>query len=59
VDALLNLVDAGRLLYGTDFPFGGIPGIEANAEALAAYPGIDERELRATAEALFPRLRSS
>ena len=59
VDALLNLVDAGRLLYGTDFPFGGLPGIEANTEALAAYPGIDERDLRATAEELFPRLRPS
>ena len=59
VDALLNLVDAGRLLYGTDFPFGGLPGIEANTEALAAYPGIDERDLRATTEELFPRLRPS
>ena len=57
VDALLNLVDAGRLLYGTDFPFGGLPGIEANTHALTAYPRIDEAVLRTTTEELFPRLR--
>jgi 6-methylsalicylate decarboxylase len=57
VDALLNLVDAGRLLFGTDFPFGGVPGIEANAEALAAHPRVDDELLRATTEELFPRLR--
>jgi predicted TIM-barrel fold metal-dependent hydrolase len=59
VDALLNLVDAGRLLYGTDFPFGGLQGIEANAEALAAHPGLDDERLRANTEELFPRLRPS
>jgi 6-methylsalicylate decarboxylase len=59
VDALLNLVDAGRLLYGTDFPFGGLPGIEANTEALVAYPGVDDERLRANTEELFPRLRRS
>ena len=59
VDALLNLVDAGRLLYGTDFPFGGLQGIEANAEALAAHPGLDDERLRANTEELFPRLRRS
>jgi 6-methylsalicylate decarboxylase len=57
VDALLNLVDAGRLLFGTDFPFGGLPGIEANAEALAAHPRVDDELLRANTEELFPRLR--
>ncbi len=61
VDALLNLVDAGRLLYGTDFPFGGLPGIEANTVALDGYPRLDEAQLhgvlRGTAEELFPRLR--
>ena len=34
IEALLNLVDVGRLMYGTDWPFGGIPGIEANTAAL-------------------------
>ena len=57
VDALLNLVDAGRLLFGTDFPFGGVPGIEANVEALGAHPGIDDERLRANTEELFPRFR--
>jgi len=57
VDALLNLVDAGRLLFGTDFPFGGVAGIEANVEALGAHPGIDDERLRANTEELFPRLR--
>jgi 6-methylsalicylate decarboxylase len=57
VDALLNLVDAGRLLFGTDFPFGGLPGIEANAEALAAHPRVDDELLRANTEELFARLR--
>lgn len=57
VEALLNLVDTGRLLYGTDWPFGALPGIEANGEAIEAHPRLDDAELRANAEALFPRLR--
>ena len=46
-----------RLLFGTDFPFGGLPGIEANAEALAAHPRVDDELLRANTEELFARLR--
>lgn len=61
IAALLNLVDAGQLLYGTDFPFGGIPGIEANAEALESSRLLKPRELRGVlrgnAVSLFPRLR--
>ena len=61
VSALLDLVDAGRLLYGTDFPFGAVPGIEANTQALLdanqlAHDGI-AGVLRENALALFPRLR--
>ena len=52
-------MDAGRLLFGTDFPFGGVPGIEANIEALGAHPGIDDARLRANTEELFPRFRLS
>jgi len=58
VEALLNLVDTGRLLFGTDWPFGGLPGIEANVAALEAHPRLDDAELRANAEELFPRLRT-
>ena len=60
ITALLKLVDAGRLLYGTDFPFAGVPGIEANADTLEHSPLLqpDERRsvLRGHAESLFPRL---
>jgi predicted TIM-barrel fold metal-dependent hydrolase len=60
IKALLDLVDAGRLLYGTDFPFGALPGIEANAEALASSALLTPPQLDAvlhgTALTLFPRL---
>jgi 6-methylsalicylate decarboxylase len=58
IEALLNLVDVGRLVYGTDWPFGGLPGIEANTEALDRRFGGRERKmiLRGTAEGLFPGL---
>jgi 6-methylsalicylate decarboxylase len=59
--ALLNLVDAGRLLFGTDFPFGGVPGMEANVAALAETDLLSDSELRGllrgNALELFPRLR--
>lgn len=62
ISALLDLVDAGRLLYGTDFPFGAVPGIEANATALADTSLLKRRELqgllRGNAEGLFPRLQA-
>jgi predicted TIM-barrel fold metal-dependent hydrolase len=61
IAALLNLVDASRLMFGTDFPFGGIPGIEANAQALAETDLLSDEELRGllrdNALELFPRLR--
>jgi predicted TIM-barrel fold metal-dependent hydrolase len=58
VEALLNLVDVGRLMYGTDFPFGGLPGIEASTAALdRRFAGRDlARISRETALELFPRL---
>jgi predicted TIM-barrel fold metal-dependent hydrolase len=60
ISALLDLVDAGRLLYGTDFPFGGLPGIQANADALLNTKLLRRRELegvlRGNAVGLFPRL---
>jgi predicted TIM-barrel fold metal-dependent hydrolase len=62
VAALLNLVEAGQLLYGTDFPFGGLAGIQANAENLDNTDLLNHRELhkvlRGNALNLFPRLRS-
>lgn len=61
IAALLNLVDASRLMFGTDFPFGGVPGIEANATALAETDLLNDEELRGVlrdnALQLFPRLR--
>jgi 6-methylsalicylate decarboxylase len=60
ITALLKLVDAGRLLYGTDFPFGGVPGIEANADTLERSTLLEPDDmrsvLRGNAESLFPRL---
>jgi predicted TIM-barrel fold metal-dependent hydrolase len=58
IEALLNLVDVGRLVYGTDFPFGGVPGIEASTAALdRRFAGRDLRRIsRDTALGLFPRL---
>jgi 6-methylsalicylate decarboxylase len=60
--ALLDLVDAKQLLYGTDYPFGGVPGIQANADALLSTPLLHHREirevLRGNATGLFPRLRA-
>jgi predicted TIM-barrel fold metal-dependent hydrolase len=59
INALLELVDAGRLLYGTDFPFGGVPGIEVNADTLERSTLLEPDEvrsvLRGNAESLFPR----
>ena len=59
--ALLSLVDPAQLLYGTDWPFGGLPGIQANAEALLSTGLLKRRELRGllrdNALELFPRLR--
>jgi predicted TIM-barrel fold metal-dependent hydrolase len=45
ITALLDFVDAGRLLFGTDFPFGGVAGIEANARALESSELLDRRAL--------------
>lgn len=60
ITALLELVDPGRLVYGTDFPFGGVQGIEANADTLehSTLLAPDEMQsvLRGNAESLFPRL---
>jgi predicted TIM-barrel fold metal-dependent hydrolase len=60
ITALLKLVNAGRLLYGTDFPFGGVPAIEANADTLEHTTLLEPDEvrsvLRGNAQSLFPRL---
>ncbi len=62
IAALLDLVDADRLLYGTDFPFAETPGIEANANALERSHLLKPRDvkeiLRGNAVSLFPRLRT-
>lgn len=63
IAALLDLVDAGRLLYGTDFPFGAVEGIEATTAELETTrllkpPELD-RVLRGNSLTLFPRLASS
>jgi 6-methylsalicylate decarboxylase len=60
IEALLDLVDVGRLVYGTDFPFGGLPGIEASTAALdRRFADGDLRRItRETALGLFPRLRA-
>jgi 6-methylsalicylate decarboxylase len=61
IAALLDLVDAARLVYGTDFPFGGLAGTAANSEALLATKLRKQRELHAVlrinALGLFPRLQ--
>jgi 6-methylsalicylate decarboxylase len=62
IAALLNLVEAGQLLYGTDYPFGGLAGIQATAESLDNTDLLNTGEvhnvLRGNALKLFPRLRS-
>ena len=61
IATLLNLVDAGRPMFGTDFPFGGVPGIEANVKALEETDLLSDDQLEAvlqgTAPGLFPRVR--
>lgn len=60
--ALLNLVDAGQLLYGTDFPFGGVPAMEVTMQELQRTSLLNDRQLRAVLRAnaleLFPQLRT-
>ncbi|MBV9197355.1 MAG: amidohydrolase family protein [Solirubrobacterales bacterium] len=63
IAALLDLLDAGRLLYGTDFPFGAVEGIEATTAELETTrllkpPELDH-VLRGNSMSLFPRLVSS
>lgn len=60
VAALLNLVDAGQLLYGMEFPFGGVPGMETTMQQFQRTPLLNGQELRSVlrgdAVGLFPRL---
>jgi 6-methylsalicylate decarboxylase len=59
--ALLTLVGPEQMLYGTDWPFGGLPNIQATTATLDSTPLLKRRELRAllrdNALELFPRLR--
>lgn len=58
--ALLELVDSGRLLFGSDFPFTSTTGASGNAKALIASRDLNTRELRNVlahnAAELVPRL---
>jgi predicted TIM-barrel fold metal-dependent hydrolase len=58
--ALLNLVPAGQLVYGSDYPFTPAPTVAALAGAIAATDVLDEvtraGALRDNAAALLPRL---
>jgi predicted TIM-barrel fold metal-dependent hydrolase len=57
---LLSLVDPAQIVYGSDFPYGGLPGIQANVESLYNTPLLKEIQLRGilrfNALRLFPRL---
>lgn len=63
IEALLDLVDADQMLFGTDFPFGGLAGIEANTEALLTTKLMKHPQkqgvLRTNALQLFPHLASA
>ncbi|MCX4098440.1 amidohydrolase family protein [Nocardia sp. alder85J] len=58
--ALLELVDPGKLLYGSDFPFTPAPAVEYLAETLAGAPELADARLGLTPDSpgaqLFPRL---
>jgi 6-methylsalicylate decarboxylase len=60
--ALLNLVPASQLVYGSDYPFTPAPMVAALAEAIAATGALDgttrAAALRGNAAALLPRLAS-
>ncbi|SFB09740.1 Predicted metal-dependent hydrolase, TIM-barrel fold [Nocardioides alpinus] len=62
IAALLNLVDASQLVFGSDFPFGGAPGIAANINSLIDTDLMQHKEvagvLRENALQLFPRLQA-
>lgn len=62
IAALLNLVDASQLVFGSDFPFGGAPGIAANINSLIDTDLMQHEEvagvLRENALQLFPRLQA-
>lgn len=59
-ESLLTLVEPEQMLFGTDFPFGAVPGIEANVDSLRRTRLIKPREvkgiLRDNALGLIPRL---
>lgn len=60
--ALLELVEADRLLYGSDWPFTPDPVVEALSRALAGTDALGPEELAAVrrdnALRLFPRLQA-
>lgn len=60
IEALLNLVVFDHLLYGTDFPFGSVPGMVATGDEFASSKLFNGKELRAVvrsnAVGMFPRL---
>ena len=60
--ALLRLVEASQLLYGTDFPFSPAPSTQSSAIAIAECELLSRNELamalRGTSLQLFPRLQA-
>ncbi len=60
--AMRELTSVDRMLFGTDYPFGPKDQMQSASESLEALPLLEtERHAvgRGTAEALFPRFRSS
>jgi predicted TIM-barrel fold metal-dependent hydrolase len=63
LEALLAIVEPGRLLYGSDFPFTPAPVVSALAASLAQSPALRTVDLGITqhspAAELFPRLAAA
>jgi len=61
--SLHALIDAGHILFGTDYPFATTPIIAAKVDGLARFAGFNAKERASIEEksalALFPRLRRS
>jgi 6-methylsalicylate decarboxylase len=57
--ALLNLVPATQIVYGSDYPFTPAPMVAGLAEAIAGTDVIDPATLLGNAAALLPRLARS
>ncbi|WP_219928162.1 amidohydrolase family protein, partial [Arthrobacter sp. HMWF013] len=62
LSGLLDLVEPSQLLFGTDYPFGGLAGIERNISALEETSLLKKDDVRnafrTNALSLFPNLSS-